>query len=150
MAGFLVRTLIIIHIYSRPVELAPMFPDKRMLGLEIRIKVSDYVRDRIHALRLYVFTCTALNSQAESGDVRQRRGAPCERHEVFAELLPQRPGAFTCVALTAAREDVLPVPRPTLQGQEAQVAHHQVWCVCSMLMSAQPCSPSMRSSSEKA
>jgi hypothetical protein len=119
----------IIHIYSHPVELAPMFPDKRMLGLEIRIKVSDYVRDRIHALRLCVFACTALTSQAESGDVRQRRGAPCERHEVFAELLPQRTGAFTCVALTAARKDVLPVPRPTLQGQKAQVAHHQVWCV---------------------
>ena len=33
------------------VELSPMFPDKRLLGLEIRVKVSDYVKDRIKALR---------------------------------------------------------------------------------------------------
>lgn len=34
-----------------PVELSPLFPDKLMLGLEIRVKVSDYVRDRIQSLR---------------------------------------------------------------------------------------------------
>eukprot|EP00043_Microstomoeca_roanoka_P007236 m.69695 g.69695 ORF g.69695 m.69695 type:complete len:257 (+) comp13749_c0_seq2:198-968(+) len=33
------------------VELAPMFPDALMLGIEIRVKVSDYVKDRILALR---------------------------------------------------------------------------------------------------
>lgn len=33
------------------VQLSPMFPDKNMLGMEIRVKVSDYVRDRIEALR---------------------------------------------------------------------------------------------------
>ncbi|KAM9799923.1 tRNA (guanine-N(7)-)-methyltransferase isoform X2 [Syngnathus typhle] len=33
------------------VELAPLFPDKLMLGLEIRVKVSDYVQDRIKSLR---------------------------------------------------------------------------------------------------
>nr|CAG4652102.1 EOG090X0BSB [Triops cancriformis] len=34
------------------VSLAPMFPSTHMLGLEIRVKVSDYVQDRIKALRL--------------------------------------------------------------------------------------------------
>lgn len=33
------------------VELSPLFPDKLMLGLEIRVKVSDYVQDRIQSLR---------------------------------------------------------------------------------------------------
>ncbi|CAL8083066.1 unnamed protein product [Orchesella dallaii] len=33
------------------VELSPMFPNKLMLGLEIRVKVSQYVQDRITALR---------------------------------------------------------------------------------------------------
>ncbi|XP_044027637.1 tRNA (guanine-N(7)-)-methyltransferase isoform X2 [Siniperca chuatsi] len=33
------------------VELSPLFPDKLILGLEIRVKVSDYVRDRIQSLR---------------------------------------------------------------------------------------------------
>lgn len=33
------------------VDLSPMFPDKLMLGMEIRVKVSDYVKDRIVALR---------------------------------------------------------------------------------------------------
>ncbi|XP_075880614.1 tRNA (guanine-N(7)-)-methyltransferase [Nelusetta ayraudi] len=33
------------------VELSPLFPDKLVLGLEIRVKVSDYVRDRIQSLR---------------------------------------------------------------------------------------------------
>ncbi|KAL3859032.1 hypothetical protein ACJMK2_009270 [Sinanodonta woodiana] len=33
------------------VELSPLFPDTLMLGIEIRVKVSDYVKDRIQALR---------------------------------------------------------------------------------------------------
>ncbi|XP_069054965.1 tRNA (guanine-N(7)-)-methyltransferase [Lepisosteus oculatus] len=33
------------------VELALLFPQKLILGLEIRVKVSDYVRDRIQSLR---------------------------------------------------------------------------------------------------
>lgn len=33
------------------VELSPLFPDMLMLGLEIRVKVSDYVQDRIRSLR---------------------------------------------------------------------------------------------------
>lgn len=34
------------------VTLSPMFPDNLMLGLEIRVKVSDYVNDRIKALQI--------------------------------------------------------------------------------------------------
>lgn len=34
-----------------PVELSPLFPNKLILGLEIRVKVSDYVQDRIRSLR---------------------------------------------------------------------------------------------------
>ncbi|XP_012587728.1 PREDICTED: tRNA (guanine-N(7)-)-methyltransferase [Condylura cristata] len=33
------------------VKLSPLFPDTLILGLEIRVKVSDYVQDRIRALR---------------------------------------------------------------------------------------------------
>ncbi|XP_008842266.1 tRNA (guanine-N(7)-)-methyltransferase isoform X4 [Nannospalax galili] len=33
------------------VALSPLFPDTLILGLEIRVKVSDYVQDRIQALR---------------------------------------------------------------------------------------------------
>ncbi|KAL1490663.1 hypothetical protein ABEB36_013322 [Hypothenemus hampei] len=33
------------------ITLSPMFPDKLILGMEIRVKVSDYVMDRIAALR---------------------------------------------------------------------------------------------------
>lgn len=33
------------------VTLSPMYPDNLILGLEIRVKVSDYVNDRIQALR---------------------------------------------------------------------------------------------------
>ncbi|XP_028577340.2 tRNA (guanine-N(7)-)-methyltransferase isoform X2 [Podarcis muralis] len=33
------------------VALSPLFPKTLMLGLEIRVKVSDYVRDRIQSLR---------------------------------------------------------------------------------------------------
>ncbi|XP_043939401.1 tRNA (guanine-N(7)-)-methyltransferase isoform X1 [Protopterus annectens] len=32
-------------------ELSPLFPNTLMVGLEIRVKVSDYVRDRIQSLR---------------------------------------------------------------------------------------------------
>ncbi|XP_035215311.1 tRNA (guanine-N(7)-)-methyltransferase-like [Stegodyphus dumicola] len=34
------------------VELSPLFPETLILGLEIRVKVSDYVQERIKALRL--------------------------------------------------------------------------------------------------
>eukprot|EP00730_Choanoeca_flexa_P005937 TRINITY_DN12055_c0_g1_i10.p5 TRINITY_DN12055_c0_g1~~TRINITY_DN12055_c0_g1_i10.p5 ORF type:complete len:119 (+),score=12.09 TRINITY_DN12055_c0_g1_i10:4248-4604(+) len=33
------------------IELSPMFPTTLILGIEIRIKVADYVSDRIKALR---------------------------------------------------------------------------------------------------
>ena len=33
------------------VRMSPMFPDKLMLGMEIRDKVSEYVRERCKALR---------------------------------------------------------------------------------------------------
>ena len=33
------------------VALSPLFPDKNTLGIEIRVKVCDYVQDRIRALR---------------------------------------------------------------------------------------------------
>lgn len=33
------------------VTLSPMFPNQLMLGIEIRVKVSDYVMDKIAALR---------------------------------------------------------------------------------------------------
>ena len=33
------------------VSLSPLFPETLMLGMEIRVKVSDYVQDRIKALR---------------------------------------------------------------------------------------------------
>uniref|UniRef100_T1JBD7 tRNA (guanine-N(7)-)-methyltransferase n=1 Tax=Strigamia maritima TaxID=126957 RepID=T1JBD7_STRMM len=33
------------------IALSPLFPDKLVLGIEIRVKVSDYVQDRIRALR---------------------------------------------------------------------------------------------------
>jgi len=33
------------------VKLSPLYPEKLLLGLEIRVKVSDYVKDRIKALR---------------------------------------------------------------------------------------------------
>ncbi|ESO97474.1 hypothetical protein LOTGIDRAFT_214330 [Lottia gigantea] len=34
------------------VKLSPLFPETLMLGMEIRVKVSDFVKDRIEALRL--------------------------------------------------------------------------------------------------
>ncbi|CAG4989273.1 unnamed protein product [Parnassius apollo] len=34
------------------VTLSPLFPNNLMLGLEIRVKVSDYVNDKIQALRI--------------------------------------------------------------------------------------------------
>lgn len=34
------------------ITLSPMFPDNLIVGMEIRVKVSDYVMDRISALRL--------------------------------------------------------------------------------------------------
>lgn len=43
--------LYLMNLFLCPVELSPLFPDTLILGLEIRVKVSDYVQDRIRALR---------------------------------------------------------------------------------------------------
>lgn len=36
---------------SLAVQLSDLFPNQLILGLEIRVKVSDYVQDRIRSLR---------------------------------------------------------------------------------------------------
>nr|XP_010596698.2 tRNA (guanine-N(7)-)-methyltransferase [Loxodonta africana] len=43
--------LMIAFLFLCLVELSPLFPNTLILGLEIRVKVSDYVQDRIRALR---------------------------------------------------------------------------------------------------
>ena len=45
------RILVLVQVNLISVELSQMFPDKLMVGMEIRVKVSDYVKDRITALR---------------------------------------------------------------------------------------------------
>ena len=47
------------------VQLSPMFPDKLMLGLEIRVKVSDYVRDRsaVNKINVLLYANTPLAIQ---------------------------------------------------------------------------------------
>ncbi|KIY68818.1 putative methyltransferase [Cylindrobasidium torrendii FP15055 ss-10] len=44
------------------IALAPLYPDTLMLGLEIRVQVSQYVQDRIEALRV-----TAAEQNADDG-----------------------------------------------------------------------------------
>lgn len=39
-------------LFSFLVDLSPLFPETLMLGMEIRVKVSEYVQERIKALRL--------------------------------------------------------------------------------------------------
>lgn len=46
------------------VALSPLFPDKNMLGIEIRVKVCDYVQDRIRALRAAASSPTAAPAAA--------------------------------------------------------------------------------------
>lgn len=46
------------------VSLSTIFPDKFMLGMEIRVKVADYVQQRIEALRLQNATATSSGSVA--------------------------------------------------------------------------------------
>ena len=43
----LTEMCLLVCIFFFPVELSTMFPDKLSIGMEIRVKVSDYVRDRI-------------------------------------------------------------------------------------------------------
>lgn len=42
-------------------SLSPLFPDKLMVGMEIRLKVEEYVRRRIHAMRLQGNGCTNIS-----------------------------------------------------------------------------------------
>ena len=51
---------------ARAVELARLFPDNLVMGMEIRAKVKEYVRLRIRALR----------NETEQRQVRQKKAAP--------------------------------------------------------------------------
>ncbi len=44
------------------VELGSMFPDELSLGMEIRTKVTEYVKARINVLRQYVSTLSSTKT----------------------------------------------------------------------------------------
>ncbi|KAG6907092.1 hypothetical protein DXG01_010626 [Tephrocybe rancida] len=48
------------------ITLAPLFPDTLMLGMEIRVQVSQYVQDRIAALRVNAASATAAATATSS------------------------------------------------------------------------------------
>lgn len=50
------------------VELSPRYPEKRILGIEIRVKVSDYVKERIKALRIQGEREMEEQNEGEGGD----------------------------------------------------------------------------------
>jgi len=82
------------------VELAPLFPDTLMLGMEIRVKVSEYVQQRIKALR-----------ELTPGSYQN---VACIRGNAMKYL----PNFFHKGQLSKM---FFPVPRPTFQKGQAQV-----------------------------
>lgn len=110
-----------------------MFPDKRVVGIEIRDKVHEYLHERIKALReerpgqaraQHRLTITADLRPASpqrpsergwhaprraANAVRERGGSEVERAEAHRSFLPQ----------VAAGEALLPLPGPALQGAPA-------------------------------
>ena len=80
-----------------------MFPDKLLLGMEIRVKVSEYVRERIAALRVYVLWVIIAFRLLNT--IAWKQPAPrllpeCERdanecNEVSAESLHKGAGWFS-------------------------------------------------------
>ncbi|KAF8072121.1 putative methyltransferase [Lyophyllum atratum] len=48
------------------ITLAPLFPDTLMLGMEIRVQVSQYVQDRIAALRVTAATADTSSTEVSS------------------------------------------------------------------------------------
>jgi hypothetical protein len=107
--GLLGKSLIIFRVVSRrrdsyriaTVELGAMFPNNLSLGMEIRVKVSDYVRERVLALREY--DDDALNAallpdcsrvQTAPRPVSEHQCVENQCNEVPAQLLPQGTGVF--------------------------------------------------------
>jgi tRNA (guanine-N7-)-methyltransferase len=123
-----------------------MFPDMLALGMEIRVKVSDYVHDRILALRSCVSfsifsrslysndsmssTKTSLTCwvQAKPGPVPKRQCDPHQRDEVPAQFLRQGPDP----------ENVPSVPGPAHEALQVQVAHCQQDAVGRVCLHSRP------------
>lgn len=106
-----------------------MFPDSLILGIEIRIKVADYVRDRIAALRwqnpgkYQNIACLRSNAMKylpnyfHKGQVRE------ELHDLSIPNSTERHNLrinfnfLFCIV----KEDVFPVSRSTFQEIETQM-----------------------------
>lgn len=67
------------------IALAPTMPDTLILGLEIRVSVTQFVEDRIKALRAQ----NQNQGPTGGGPVPQRGRAAGQHDEVPAQLLPQ-------------------------------------------------------------
>lgn len=113
-------TLMVPLMSLSPVALSPLFPDTLILGLEIRVKVSDYVQDRIRALRatpgggFQNIACLRSNAMKHlpnffrKGQV-QPGEQPAGRQWRWGRAFTGKPIG---THLSTAGKDVLPLSRP--------------------------------------
>lgn len=112
--------------------LGALFPDKLTLALEIRPKVTEYVRLRIEALRaehpgqvgalrlaVAAVVVVAPTDRTGRSAVPERVGDAHQRDAVSAALLPQG----------AALKALLLLPGPTVQAAQLPPPHCQVRCL---------------------
>lgn len=94
------------------VTLSQMFPETLTLGLEIRVKVSDYVSDRIKALRSQhegeYQNIACLRTNAMKYLPNYFRKAQVSFVQIFF-------CGFCDVFVIVVEEDVFPIPGPALQ-----------------------------------
>ena len=107
-----------------------MFPETLMVGMEIRVKVSDYVTDRITALRSqhpgrYTNVACLRSNAMKYSSVFQWFFGIIVSSQVSAQFLWERP----------ADQDVLSLSRSTLQEGQTQVTRVE------LMVNNQPCSP---------
>lgn len=106
--------------------LARLFPDKLVLGLEIRAKIVEYVKLKIEALRkeandMVSFqnaSCFRTNCQRYLPNYF-KKGQVLHTHLSVQQVINSNP------LLGAVGEDICVFPRPPLQGKEFSAAHHK-------------------------
>ncbi|KAG5651931.1 hypothetical protein H0H81_006913 [Sphagnurus paluster] len=87
------------------ITLAPLFPDTLMLGMEIRVQVSQYVQDRIAALRVTAASASVDPASSASTAVSSPADSPAAHYQnisiVRANAMKFLPNYFSKASLSA-------------------------------------------------
>jgi len=101
--------------------MSPMFPDSMILGMEIRVKVSQYVVERIKALRANQPDCYNNIACIRTNAIKY---LPNFFKKGQVSSLRSYDNCCTNILIFLDKKDVFSLPRPPFQKIQTQVENH--------------------------